>query len=143
MEAAMIMPLTIFLFCFLFYLTFYLYNKCIVSQDTYILAFRGSLCCDKEADEVRHYVLKQSAAQFGRKYLSLNNLISTVEADSKSVVVKASGRLNTSFTRKILRQQLWKLSIDREASRSCPVEIIRKTRWIKKISEEGRKTDER
>ncbi|MDE7015528.1 MAG: pilus assembly protein, partial [Kineothrix sp.] len=35
-EASLVMPLVIFLIGFIFYLTFYLYNRCAIAQDTYV-----------------------------------------------------------------------------------------------------------
>lgn len=132
-EAAVIVPLTIFLFCFLFYLTFYLYNRCVVSQDAYLLAFRGSLHCHLYPEEIEQYVLEQSELKMGRKYIALNGLISAVEADAEKVTVKATGGMKTSFTGQFLHQQYWNLSIEREAGKMCPAEFIRTARLMKKI----------
>lgn len=43
-EASLVIPLAVFLTGLIFYMTFYLYNRCAASQDAYMLAFRGSAC---------------------------------------------------------------------------------------------------
>ena len=67
-EASLVMPLVIFLIGFIFYLTFYLYNRCAIAQDTYVLAFRGSLCsnfcCEKSPEELKQFIIGKIARQF-------------------------------------------------------------------------------
>ena len=129
----MMVPLVVFLIGFIFYLTFYLYNRCVVSQDAYILAFRGSICCEKNPEEIKQYVISDSPRQFGRKYIGLSGLISTVETDIKKVTVKASGTMNISFAEQLLPQKCWYFQTEKEAQRICPTECVRKVRLVKKI----------
>ena len=134
-EASMIIPLVIFLFSFLLYLTFYLYNRCVVSQDVYLLAFRGSLCCGSSPDEAEKYVTEQTPEQFGRKYIGIKSLIGTVDADRKWVEVQAEGIMSPSFTQPLLPQSMWHFQAKSKAERICPAECIRKVRLAKKIAE--------
>lgn len=41
-EAAFIMPVILLLYLILIVCGFYLYNRCVISQDSYLVAFRGS-----------------------------------------------------------------------------------------------------
>lgn len=129
----MVVPLVVFLIGFIFYLTFYLYDRCVVSQDAYLLAFRGSICCEKNPEEIRQYVLADSSRQFGTKYIGLSGLISTVETDNKKVTVKVSGTMGISFAEQLLPQKCWYFQTEKEAQRICPAEFIRKVRLVKKI----------
>ena len=43
LEAALIVPMVICVFSLLIYFSYYLYGRCILSQDAYILAFRASV----------------------------------------------------------------------------------------------------
>ena len=146
-EASIIIPLAVFLTGFIFYLTFYLYNRCIVSQDTYMLAFRGGACgycgsgrsgvygCGKSAEEIERLIIGQCDEQFGEKYMGINKLISTVQVDKKSVVVEASGMMTTAFTGQLLPQRHWDFYARGQAERICPAEYIRKVRLAKKIAD--------
>ena len=129
----MVVPLVVFLIGFIFYLTFYLYDRCVVSQDAYLLAFQGSICCEKNPEEIKQYVIADSQRQFGTKYIGLSGLISTVETDNKKVTVKASGTMNISFTEQLLPQKYWYFQTEKEAQRICPTECVRKVRLMKKI----------
>lgn len=146
MEASMIIPLAVFVTGFIFYLTFYLYNRCVVSQDTYMLAFRGSACgyyggrsgvygCRKDAEEIKRLVLSQCDEQFGQKHIGIDQLISIVKADKKSVSVEASGTITTAFLGQILPQKFWDFYARGQAERICPVEYIRKVRLAEKMAD--------
>lgn len=127
-EAAMIMPLVILLTAFLFYLTFFLYNRCILPQDAYILAFRGSALCGKTKEEVIHYMEEDYNNQMGIKYIGLNGIMRDIRVNQKKIEVKLQGKIK--FTGK---EQTFEAV--KAAHRSCPVELIRKVRLVKKLGE--------
>lgn len=126
-EAAMIMPVVLMLLAFIFHLTFYMYNRCVVSQDTYLLAFRGSLCCDSEKEEVQQYVVNMSNKQYGNKYIGVKNFHSQVTAKQKTVSVEVFSNMNLTN---------WSFEAKAEAERICPVACIRKWRLLKKVGNE-------
>ena len=45
-EASFLMPMVLFLYMLVILCGFYLYNRCVISQDNYLLAFRGSRFTD-------------------------------------------------------------------------------------------------
>lgn len=45
-EASFVMPIVLFLYMLVILCGFYLYNRCVISQDNYLLAFRGSRFTD-------------------------------------------------------------------------------------------------
>ena len=45
-EASFVMPIVLFLYLLVILLAFFLYNRCVISQDLYILALRGSRFTD-------------------------------------------------------------------------------------------------
>lgn len=45
-EASYVMPLVLFLYLLIILCGFFLYNRCVISQDNYLLAFRGSRFTD-------------------------------------------------------------------------------------------------
>ncbi len=46
-EASFVMPIVLFLYLLVILLAFFLYNRCVISQDLYILALRGSRFTDQ------------------------------------------------------------------------------------------------
>lgn len=135
MEASMIIPLVIFLIAFLFYLSFFLYNRCVLSQDAYILAFRGSVKCKEENGEIVKYLDKNSKKQFGIKYMGLNGSDKIIEVNSKKIIVTAEGKMKVSFIKDFNLSNTWSLKAVSEAERNCPVDNIRKIRFLEKAGE--------
>lgn len=123
-EAAMIMPVVLMLIAFMIHLTFYMYNRCVVSQDAYILAFRGSLHCDKEKEEIQQHIVKISDEQYGNKYIGVRSFCDQVTTESKAVMVEVFGNMNLTN---------WSFEAKAEATRICPVACIRKWRLLKKV----------
>ena len=146
-EASIIVPLAIFLISFIFYMTFFLYNRCAASQDAYILAFRGSVCsgygksyhvdrvCKKNPEEIRQLVIRQCGEQFGEKYMGIRTLIGTVNVDRKKVIVEVAGTMTTAFTEWLLPHKDWGFQVNGQAERICPTELIRKVRVLKRIKD--------
>ena len=134
-EASMIIPLVIFLIAFLFYLSFFLYNRCVLSQDAYILAFRGSVRCKEENVEVEKYIEKNSKKQFGVKYMGLDGPYKSMGVNSKKIRVIAEGKMKVSFIKNFDLSNTWSLKVVREAERICPVDYIRKIRLLEKAGD--------
>lgn len=146
-EASLIIPLAVFLTGFIFYMTFYFYDRCAAAQDTYLLAFRGSACgyygsgwsgiygCDKSPKEIKKLIISQCNKQFGKKYIGIDKLVSTVQTDQKTVIVEASGRVAAAFTEQLLPQGHWEFYARGWAERICPADCIRKVRLAEKIAD--------
>ena len=141
----MVVPLVIFLISFIFYLTFYLYNRCVVSQDSYILAFRGSVCsgygnsdsisrvCKKSPGEIEDCIIGQCGRQLGEKYMGIHSLISTAKADKKRVTVEISGTMAVALPVQILWEKKWGFYGKGQAERICPTQCIRNVRLLKRM----------
>lgn len=124
-EASMIVPIIILLIAALFYLTFFLYNRCVLSQDAYILAFYGSTWCGMETDEVKGRVEERLKRQSEGKYVGLYRLKRDVTVSSEDVTVSVQGDMRVP--------QHWKFTLEKKAQRICPVEKIRRFRLIKRV----------
>lgn len=134
-EASLVIPLTVFLFGFIFYLTFYLYDRCVASQDTYLLAFRGSICHDRDLGEIQNYVTEKGKEQFGKKYLGLTNFTSSVQADAFRVTVEVKGTVKASLVKPFLLLDRWSFRAVKSADRISPVKCVRRIRMIKKLGD--------
>ncbi len=126
MEASMVMPVVILLIGMVFYLTFYLYNRCVVAQDTYLLAFRGSLCCGTDNAAVERYLAEESRKQYGEKYIATGNWNSNADVTGKTVTVAARGKLLPTG---------WYFGAEWQAQRICPTDCIRKVRLAVRMKE--------
>lgn len=124
----MLMPTIILLIALLIYLSFFLYNRCILSQDAYLLAFRGSIQKQEDESAVRGYIEQAAKGQFGNKYIGMKQLEKSLEISDKKVMVKLKGKIVNG----------WALTAAGQAERNDPVNYIRKTRLMKKAGEKLR-----
>ncbi|MCR4764020.1 MAG: hypothetical protein K5696_10875 [Lachnospiraceae bacterium] len=86
----MIFPVVLVVMVLILHLAFYLYGRCILSQDVYLLAFRASTVNEKAIGTDRaSYVRGIADAQFGRKYFGNRTPSLTVEISGKKVRLKA------------------------------------------------------
>lgn len=129
----MIVPLVILLFGFIFYLTFYLYDRCVASQDAYLLAFHESIGMESKIT--------------AHKYIAAEGFDSTIQTEKRKIEVEITGAVTASFTEQLLPWRRWRFREKGQADKICPAECIRKVRLAKKITEEigktrsGRNTD--
>ncbi len=88
LEASLIVPMVICVFALLIYFSFYLYGRCMLSQDTYILAFRAS--SDRSAqwkDNPIGYVSQKAPEKAGNKYFGSSFPCFDAEVSGKEVKV--------------------------------------------------------
>ncbi len=89
LEASLIMPMVICVMALLVYFSYFLYGRCILSQDTYILAFGAALSREDKAPSV--YVENNREAVTGRKYFGSKPLHFKTEVSGKEILVSAEG----------------------------------------------------
>ncbi len=89
LEASLIMPMVICVMALLIYFSFYLYSRCIMSQDAYTLAFRAGLAAEETSPEA--YVSEHRSAVAGRKYFGSTGVNFEAQVSGKEITVKAGG----------------------------------------------------
>ena len=142
-EASMIFPVVIFVMVFLIYVTFMLYGRCILLQDTYILAFRASRAQNMEDPDA--FVRQQKDAQFGRKYFG--NDPSGVQAwksgDDIYVSIKIRTRHNAMSRYEMMPGGIWESKAELKAEvTDAPARIRHMERvsdLVKQVSDRNRK----
>lgn len=86
-EASFLVPMAFFLLVFIIHMSFYLYGRCILTQDTYLLAFRASIL--KEGEDRAGYVSETAPAQFKERYFGNTAPEVSASTTEKAVYVKA------------------------------------------------------
>lgn len=129
LEASLIIPGVIFLFVFIIYSSFYLYDRCVIFQDSCAYAVRAA---DRQesAETLSEYLNANAAAQYGNRYIASDKLEHIYKISEDDVTVKASGRLPCGFAPQITLPDIrgWGFSAEATASRDNPTELIRKLR---------------
>lgn len=126
-EAAYVMPVVLFLYVLIILCGFYLYDRCVISQDNYLLAFRGSrFTFAKEGyGEVIYADMKQgsfqeqyieSRLQYKEKFYPFCQMESRiVKAEGNRIIVSVIGFKEM-------------LAVTKEAEQLNPMNIIKETR---------------
>jgi hypothetical protein len=68
-EASLVVPVVICVFAVIIYFSNYLYDRCVLAQDCYVLAFRATSSANNRMyDDPGEYVMEKSAKVAGKKY---------------------------------------------------------------------------
>ncbi len=127
-EASLVMPLVILIYLLMILCGFYLYNRCVISQDNYLLAFRGSRFTDAgnnygeviygemcQDDDRNHQYILERMEYKSRLYPFCNANQQKIEETGNKMVVATSGYKGT-------------LMMKKEAEKINMLEIVRKAR---------------
>ena len=139
-EAAFVVPTVIFVFAALIYFSNYLYTRCVLAQDCYILAFRASSCTDASfGDDPGGYVMSKCSKVAGNKYYGSDKPSFRAVVRGKEVEVSAStevrhSALNGVFT--ALRSG-WRIDVTQKAKKREYAKHIRTIKRIKDIGLKG------
>lgn len=127
-EAGFIIPWVIFLFIFLIYVGFYLYDKCVLFQDAYTVCFRGSI--QKKEDEALVYINAHMKEQFGEKYFGTGGVQKNARREGQEVIVSASCGVRVPVAHFLIMagEEGWKVQTEARAYIMNPTKIIRRCR---------------
>ncbi len=133
LEAAFIIPWTVFLFVFLIYASFYLYDKCVLFQDAYTVCFRASV--QKEDKSVSEYLSSHMETQFGKKYFGTGTIEKSAQQSDKEVRVYGACSVKVPFLHFLTMPQAggWKIQTEAKAQIINPTKVIRKCRMVENV----------
>ena len=91
LEASLIVPMVICVFAVLIFFTYYLYGRCVLSQDSYILAFRASINKSAEfKEDPEGYVAAKTDLVLGNKYFGSERPTVHTRVNGKEIIVTGS-----------------------------------------------------
>lgn len=132
-EAGFIIPWVIFLFVFLIYVSFYLYDKCVLFQDAYTVCFRGSI--QKEEDGALTYINAHMREQFGSKYFGTGGVQGNVRKEGQEVVVSGACSVKVPFGHFLTMagKDGWQIQTEAKARIMNPTKMIRRCRKVERL----------
>lgn len=129
-EAAMVLPIALGVIVFVIYLLFFQYDRCLLEQNTGILALRACSMQIKDNEE-RLRLLMEEAEQKDERYLAWVIEDAVMKFRGNQIRVERSGMLRCPFPGLLgLENKDWRSSIVYENYRIEPVEFIRNCRKI-------------
>lgn len=141
-EAAIIMPIIIIIMVMLIYLGFFQYNRCVMTQKTYVAALRGAIY-DEQLEgnilERNRYTETELKNLYGTKILAARGFRSRVEMDNKEVKVHSDTSVKVPFVMLLRNQGYkngWQIQVEKQVSIYKEIEFIRACRKVEKITGE-------
>lgn len=133
LEASIIMPWVIFMFSFLIYISFYVYDKCVLYQDSYTVCMRGSI--QKEENGAVNYINSHMERQFGEKYFGVDKIRGRAEQRGREVKVYAECCVRHPFSHfmTLPKAEGWQIQTEAKAWQINPARLIRKIRMAENI----------
>ena len=133
-EASFVVPIVVCSFIFIIYISNYMYARCILAQDSYILAFRAANELD-EYGNPQAYIQEKSERIFAKKYFGNRKPKFTAKQQGKTVVVTGETETKHSFGRYFgLPENGWKLESIESAKN---IEYAKHIRTIKRLKDIG------
>ena len=138
-EAAFLMPVFLCIIALLCYLSFYMCNRTMLSQDAYVLALRGSLRKGTGNEEIAAYLSKQSK-EIISKYFAVSEIGRQIKVSKREVTIELMCEIQVPFALFTwqdgkLMSKIWRAEERKTADRTDPVDFIRACRKIKKAIE--------
>jgi len=132
-EAGFIIPWVIFVFVFLIYAGFYLYDKCVLFQDAYAVCFRGSI--QKDESEALSYVNAHLKEQFGEKYFGTDGVWADTDKKGREITVygSCSVRVPVGHFLTMAGNDGWRIQTQASARIMNPTQIVRRCRMAENV----------
>jgi len=134
-EAAFILPMVLAIYVLIIFTGFFLYDRCLFTQDACILCFRESIRKDEGSHVHVSPELVENAAprQFGTKYFVLGDRNISARAGGFAgthIFVEGNALVNAPDIIRVfqLREDAWQIVFGAEARKSDPPLTIRKYR---------------
>lgn len=131
LEAALVLPMVLWVILFIVYLLFFQYNRCLMEQDMGILALRGALI---QAENNTHRVeeLKKTAEEMDyKKYIAWETEGCHISSGQGKVSVQQRGQIMVPFRWNNEEQAWWSTTVSYENKLISPVTFIRTCRRLK------------
>jgi hypothetical protein len=139
-EAALVMPVVLVIIVMIIYMSFYLYDRCVMQQDCCVLSYRQSI--EKgTADRVSREKIRE---QFGEKLFMLSGL-ETGASSGGTIQVKSNARMDPPLfgLSAFGEENQWRIGVEKKARKTDPPKDYRRVRRLlylasKAIPGEGR-----
>lgn len=137
LEATLVMPVVLAVFVLLIYSAYYLYGRCVLSQDSYILAFRATRAeASGHRGDMASYVGSRADEKAGKKYFGSTNPKFTPKVSGKKIRVKGKAEVRHSVMRRnfLLKKKKWGYSALGKAKK---IEYPEHARRLKRLRDLG------
>lgn len=134
-EASLVLSIVFYTILFLIFTGFYQYNRCLLSQDTYRLALRGSQMLYADNEEVKARVKSEDAGWYYEKYAACHFKEKKIQVTKGKVIMEQTAEVKSPLfvLSKWMNNGMWEMETSAESVRISPVTVIRGCRKIGEI----------
>lgn len=133
-EASLILPMVLCVYTVLIYTGYFLYNRCLATQDAYILCYRESIHKDESLWSYPDgsVVREEEADQVSSKYLALKSRSTEVSTERSIIRYSGEGSVTPVLFggSTIMPQDIWTFRYGMSARHTDPPLNIRKVRRV-------------
>ncbi|MEG1846853.1 MAG: TadE/TadG family type IV pilus assembly protein [Lachnospiraceae bacterium] len=137
-EASIILPLVIIIIALLLYLSFFLYNRCVIAQMSYIAALRGSLSEEKDDRITEQNIRQEGTVLLNKRLLAQNSIRFDNTMASKEVTVSIVSHMRVPFTslaNEVGVRGTWRMEAGKTVKRIDPIDFIRGCRILENATD--------
>ena len=136
-EAALLVPVVLCIFVMIIYLSFYLYDRCVMAQDCYVLSYRQSI----EKGGADRAGKAAAGEQLGHKLFMLSRMEAGMSGGRK-ICVKVNAVMEPPLFGPDFFEQgrHWMLGVEEEARKTDPPKDYRRVRRIMNLAAIVKKT---
>ncbi|MDR2044737.1 MAG: hypothetical protein LBQ15_10330 [Clostridium sp.] len=130
-EAALILPLVLWVYLFLINLMIYQYDRCLLEQDTGVVALRGTLLETADKGQMLQDIQKEIDGIYQDKYVLFRPSPMKIQLQHEKVLVSAEGRFQPLLP--------FLLPEDRQGEKAAgtPMDIRQGERWAAEAAYEN------
>ena len=135
-EAALVVPAAIFGIVLIIYMSFFVYGRCILSQDVYLLGFRAALLYERQGyDNPADYVRDHADEKTGNRYFCSSKPQISAALRGKEIRVEGTVSTNNSALKGYFSKipDIWKSEAAAGVKIITPAKTLRKLKRAKDI----------
>lgn len=138
-EVSIVMPIIVIVVVMVIYISFFLYNRCIITQKSYIAAFRGSMYEEGVTDPVLdkiEYIERENNSLYENKLIAAQGGHTDYDIQNKSITVCTKAYIKVPFSLLLKEQGFyngWKIEEQKKVNIIKEIQFIRSCRNLEKI----------
>ena len=139
LEAALVVPMALCSIVLLIYFAFFLYERCLLTQDTYILAFRATVWNSPEwRDDPEGFTEDRATDVLGKKYFGSREPVVSAKTSGKTITVKGQSEARHSAMGRyfVKPKRGWDYSVSMTATKREVTKHIRRLKRLKDIGKD-------
>lgn len=129
-EASILTPMIFLILLWIIYLGFFQYDRCLLTQDSYIMAMTESRNYYQNNAKMYQNILHTNSEWDWGKYISFQSDGIEVVVGTGKVQITAGGSLKTPFRFPFLENEVWDICIVRQSVILNPVAVMRNYKML-------------